>query len=62
MTKTAKPDPKKAHAVAQREYYARMREAGMTRVSNWIPMSAKADFEDRLEKLRRQWRKEGLIE
>lgn len=52
----------KARAQAQKEYYARMREAGMTRVSHWIPEVAKDDFEDRLEKLRALWRKEGLIE
>lgn len=60
--KTAKTSAPEAHAQAQREYYKRMRDAGMTRVSNWIPEVAKDDFEDRLEKLRRQWRKEGLIE
>lgn len=52
----------RAHAETQKAYYARMREAGMVRVSHWIPKEAKDDFEDRLEKLRQLWRKQGLLE
>lgn len=57
-----KDEAKQAHAEAQKAYYTRMRDAGMVRVSHWIPREAKDDFEDRLEKLRQLWRKQGLLE
>lgn len=52
-------DKPKTGAERQRDYHARMRAAGLTRLSVWVPKSRKADFKAKFKRLQRQWKREG---
>lgn len=51
---------RKTPAERQRAYTARMKEAGFRRLSVWVPLSHKNDFDRAIIDLQIQWEREGL--
>lgn len=51
----------KTHAQRQREYYQRMRDAGFSRVSVWVPEARRGQFNDIVDKLTEEWELDGLF-
>jgi len=47
-------------AERQRTYHKRMRDAGFARLSVWVPLTRKADFDDAVIRLQKKWEREGL--
>jgi len=47
------------HAERQREYHRRRREAGLVRVSAWIPKGGRAAFWEAYDQLVEGWKRRG---
>lgn len=58
--KTTEKQRKAAHANRQRQYHQRMREAGFSRLSVWVPTSRKDEFDAEIARLQRRWEKANL--
>jgi len=54
-----KDDP---HNRAQRAYHKRKTDAGIKRLSVYVPDAGKEDFKKAMVRLNNKWRKQGLIE
>lgn len=47
-------------AERQRAYHKRMRDAGFARLGVWVPLACKADFDDAVIRLQKEWERQGL--
>ena len=56
---TTDEDKKEKARQIQREYHANRVEAGMKRMSVWVPSECVDDFKKTVARKQRQWHKEG---
>jgi len=61
MAKKKTEDPKIKAREYQKSYHQRRVDAGMKRVSVWIPGERQEEFDAAVEKLQRKWTKLGLM-
>ena len=57
-----KEDAPTAHNVRQQEYYKRQLGRGLKKVGLFVPETALDEFWDQVEKMRRRWCKQGLLD